>query len=274
MSNALCECQALGGKSQASARWEDSAVRYVRRTAPTRIPHEAGKLALGCPAPPFDMAVANSGDLRHYPPIDKHEIESQLAFLEQELQQVRQTADESDAALAALQEQQLERESQLQLARRAEEDFRRRIEEKRAELRHAEAAAAMEAYERSLSERSSAAERFASAAQAAVAGLGEYELAQEGVATAWEAVLRNPSAAEARKAKTADGPEQEPAILTQTFELLVKMVRERLDGELERDLVEAAARSPMGYDIQKLPAHLQALARERRLAIVQEKRGR
>jgi hypothetical protein len=54
--------------------------------------------------------------------------------------------------------------------------------------------------------------------------------------------------------------------------MLTDTVREHFESQLERDLVEAAARSPMGYEIQKLPAHLQALARERRLAVFRERK--
>jgi hypothetical protein len=53
--------------------------------------------------------------------------------------------------------------------------------------------------------------------------------------------------------------------------MLADTVREHFEIQLERDLIEAAARSPMGYEIQKLPAHLQALARERRVAVLREK---
>jgi chromosome segregation ATPase len=212
--------------------------------------------------------------VRHYSPIDSAAINNQLAQLEEHLQQARQDAEESDAALARLEEQRLEREGQLALARRAEEDLAHRIEEKRAELKRAEAEAAVEAYDRSLSARNAVAEKVASAVQAAVAALGEYDAAQERVGAAWETVLRNRSAA--GNSRTGKIPEsgREPTVLTEAFETLAGVVRERLDGELERDLVEAAARSPMGNDIPKLPAHLQALARERRRSLTQEARGR
>jgi hypothetical protein len=215
-----------------------------------------------------------SPSLRHYPPIDTEAITNQLAQLEEHLQQVRQVAEESHAALATLEEQRVEREGQLTLARREEEDLSRRIEEKRAELKRADAEAAVEAYDRSVSARDAVAEKVASAVQAAVAALGEYDAAQEDVGTAWETVLRSRSAA--GDSRTGKIPEsgREPTVLKKAFETLAGLVRERLDGELERDLIEAAARSPMGNDIPKLPAHLQALARERRRSITQEARGR
>jgi hypothetical protein len=70
-------------------------------------------------------------------------------------------------------------------------------------------------------------------------------------------------------------PDREPPGVNQARELLVGLVRQWLDRELERELVEAAARSPMGHEIEKLPEHLRALARERRrIAIVEASRDR
>jgi hypothetical protein len=100
--------------------------------------------------------------------------------------------------------------------------------------------------------------------------LREYEAACEVVVNAWQAVRSRPGAGKSLEPKTAGEPEHEPTIVAQSLEALAAIVRERLEGELERDLVEAAARSPMGHDIQKLPAHLQALARKRRITIHSE----
>ena len=71
--------------------------------------------------------------------IDRNQIESELAQLEQELERVTQLAEESDAALAALEEERVEREGRLVLAQRAKDDFKLRIEAKRLELQRAEA---------------------------------------------------------------------------------------------------------------------------------------
>ena len=202
--------------------------------------------------------------MRQNPAIDTNELEKELTRLEKELQRVLHLAQKNDAALAALEEQRAEYAGRLQLARRAEEDVKRRIDEKRAELQRAEAEAVVEAYERTLAERDSAAERFASAAGAAVAALREYEAADESVSAALKATRSHPVGVRSVKG------EGEPAGVAQSIDLLVDVVRERLDSDLERDLVEAAARSPMGHDIKNLPAHLQVLARERRGAILNE----
>jgi chromosome segregation ATPase len=202
--------------------------------------------------------------LRQNPAIDANEIDKELARLEKELQRVGHLARKNDAALAALEEQRVEYAGRLRLAQQAEEDVKRRIEEKQVERQRAEDEAVIENYERAVGERESAAERFASAAGAAVAALAEYEAAQQRVVDALETVRSR------RAGGTSIKSEGEPTIVTQSLELLVDVVRKRLDTDLERDLVEAAARSPLGYDIKKLPAHLQVLARQRRGAVLNE----
>jgi ABC-type transporter Mla subunit MlaD len=196
--------------------------------------------------------------------MDTNDIEKELTRLEKELQRVVHLAQKNNAALAALEEQRVDYAGRLQLARQAEEDVRRRIDEKRVELQRAEARAVIENYEQTVGEREAAAERFAAAAGGAVAALREYEAAQQDVADALEAVR---SRAGGGRSLKSDG---EPAIVAQSVELLVDVLRKRLDTEFERDVVEAAARSPMGYDIKNLPVHLQAFARERRRAVKNE----
>ena len=90
--------------------------------------------------------------------------------------------------------------------------------------------------------------------------------------SAWQTVRNQPTVREAVEPETARAAEHEPAAASQSIEMLTDTVREHFESQLERDLVEAAARSPMGYEIQKLPAHLQALARERRLAVFRERK--
>ena len=58
------------------------------------------------------------------------------------------------------------------------------------------------------------------------------------------------------------GPE--PARLEREWARLIDFIRTRAQLHLDEELVEAAASSPAGYDIDKLPQHLQLLARRRR----------
>lgn len=205
--------------------------------------------------------------------IDSNGPQKKLAALERELERVRHQAEKEEAALRALDDQRREREGRIALAQRARQDLERRLEETRVEQERAEAQAALEAFERSLDERNAAAEHFAAAARDVVARLREYEAACEVAVNAWQAVPSGPGGRKSVESERAGELAHDPAVVAESLELLTASVRDRLDDELERDLVEAAARSPMGHDIQRLPTHLQALARERRLAINRERLG-
>ena len=74
------------------------------------------------------------------------ELKREIKTMERELQHARQLAEKNQAALSALDEQRSEREGRLTLALRAQQDYERRLEEKRAELARAEAEAALEAF--------------------------------------------------------------------------------------------------------------------------------
>jgi tetratricopeptide (TPR) repeat protein len=199
------------------------------------------------------------------------ETRNELAALEDELQRVRQAAEEGRAALSALDEQRREQEGRLVLALRAQQDFERRLEEKRGELERAEAEAALEALRKALRDRDVAAEAFASAAQSVITRLQDFDTAQEGVEKARQAILfRGSAEARAAAAQLPDDLDAEPDVFAEALTTLTEIVSQRADHDLERDLVEAAVRSPMGHDISRLPTHLQGLARARFLAIGRE----
>jgi colicin import membrane protein len=199
---------------------------------------------------------------------------NELAALEQELERARRAAEEHHAALSALDEQRLEREGRLALALRAEQDVERRLEEKRAELARAEAEAALEALKRALADRDVAAEAFASAARSVMLRLQAFDAAQESAENASQAFLRRgPAEARAEAAELSRNARAQPEVFAEALSMLIETVRQRADHDLERDLVEAAARSPFGNDISTLPKHLQELARARRVAIAREKRA-
>jgi len=204
------------------------------------------------------------------------DTKNELEALEQELQQATQAAEEIHAALSELDEQRREREGRLALALRAQEDFEQRLEEKRVELARAEAEAALEALERALGDRNVAAEEFASAVQAVTTRLQDFEAAQEDAENAWQAILlsRGPANARAAGAELQGDLQAQPGVFTEALTTLTEIVTQRANLDLERDLVEAAARSPSGKDIATLPEHLQGLARSRRFAIAQEMQQR
>jgi len=62
----------------------------------------------------------------------------------------------------------------------------------------------------------------------------------------------------------------EAETLSENWERLIERIRSDLGGALDRDLIEAAARSPSGIAIDDLPAHLRALATDRRRALLKE----
>jgi chromosome segregation ATPase len=205
--------------------------------------------------------------------MDKDELQREIRAMERELQHATQLAEKNQAALSALDEQRSEREGRLTLALRAQEDYERRLEEKRAELARAEAEAALEALKNELRNRDVAAEAFASAAQSVVERLQDFDTAQEEVEKMRQAILlHGPAEIRDAAAELPDEPGAPPSVFAEALTTLTDLVSQRADHDLERDLVEAAARSPMGNDISRLPAHLQGLARERFIAMGREAR--
>lgn len=179
---------------------------------------------------------------------------------------------ENDVALAALEEQRHEREGRLALARRTQAEVERRLDEKRVELERAEAeaAAALETYETRLRERAVAAQALASAAEAVTTRRREYEAAYDRATDAWTAVVAQRRSLPAAARERLSEPDREPPSVNEAREILAELV----DHWFDRELVEAAARSLMGNEIEKLPEHLRALARERRRAIAKRSRDR
>lgn len=201
------------------------------------------------------------------------ELKREIKTMERELQHARHLAEKNQAALSALDEQRSEREGRLTLALRAQQDYERRLKEKRAELARAEAEAALEALKNELRNRDVAAEAFASAAQSVIERLQDFDTAQEEVEKARQAILlRGPAELRAAAAELSDELGALPGVFAEALTTLTDLVTQRADHDLERDLVEAAARSPMGHDISRLPTHLQGLARERFIAMGREGR--
>jgi chromosome segregation ATPase len=207
--------------------------------------------------------------------VSSDDARKELAALERELERARQAAEKNQAALSALDEQRREREGRLTVALRAQQDFERRLEEKRVELARAEAEAAVASFREALADRDAAAEAFASAARSAILLLQELDAAQEAAGVAWDGLVERGAA---KLVAAADGlpredPRVAPAAVAEALAMLTDLVRQRADLELESDLVEAAARSPLGNEIANLPKHLQDLARARFFALARERRS-
>jgi hypothetical protein len=207
------------------------------------------------------------------PCIARENPEKEITALERELERARFEAQKNEAALSALDDQRREREERLAMARRAQQDLERQLEETRMEAERAKAAAAFDAFKEAVVERDTAADAFASAAVSVMLRLQEFDAAQESAETAWEALLNGGTVAfPAGGELPARDPSVRPENFREALSRLIELVRDRTDEELERDLVEAAARSPAGNAIPNLPTHLQELARARFFALAQERR--
>lgn len=194
---------------------------------------------------------------------DTDQLRVALAALEEDLQRARARLDQAHEQIADLDRRKSEAADVASLAERAISELEgrvtaqrealahsRRVEEKRNEL------AAR------LAERDAAANEAASAVDVLLGRLDELAARREAVAAAGEAVR-------ALSGERAEMP-PEPSALLEQWERLTERVSTQLGRELETQLIEAAARSPLGNAIEDLPAHLRILATERRRALIRE----
>lgn len=215
--------------------------------------------------------MREQAEMRHNSVMASDKGQRSITAIERELERVRQQAERDQAALEALDDQRREREGRIAVALRAQQDLERRLQEKRAEAARAEAEAVIGAFREKLAMRDAAAESFTSAASLLISRLQEFDAVQEEAENEWQALAngRTPALTDLPDADPSVQPEEFSRALARLTELLV----ERSDQELERDLVEKAARSPLGNDIANLPQHLQDLARARFFALARERRG-
>jgi predicted nucleic acid-binding Zn-ribbon protein len=189
------------------------------------------------------------------------ELRQEIDRLEQELATLE--AAESDAAseVTMLTEELHEYEGRLALTRGALADYRQRLADRRAAMDGAIAAEARDAFEDALQRREQAAASVAEAVNVVLEREDDFERSSEVTRAAWTTWAgHDPKLA----AERADAVDARPQILDEAWDRLSAKVRERLDEQLERDLVEAAALSPLGHAISDLPPHLQELARQKR----------
>ena len=148
------------------------------------------------------------------------------------------------------------------VAQRAIDELEQRLLEQREVLAHTEQVnEAKRRLAARVGERDAAAGEVAHTIAQLLSNLDELAAARDAVTAASEAVRDVSGRGELR-----DAP-PEPDAFRGSWERLVERIRSDLGEELENDLVEAAARSPEGYAIKDLPAHLRVLATERRRAL-------
>ena len=162
--------------------------------------------------------------------------------------------------LEQLEASQAEAAGRLTLASRAKADLEQRLAQLRDDLRAAEREAAEDAYRQALDARDEAAEEAAAAIGRALATVEDLDRARATLKGAWEEA--------SERGATLPDASDEPVVYAEEWARLEQLVRSRAEWQLERDLVDAAAASPLGNAIQHLPAHLPQLARQRRRALL------
>ena len=185
-------------------------------------------------------------------------LNQEIDELEREVQRLGASARDAEAALSALDERRAEAAGRLQLARRAAADYEARLAERRAALREARREAAVVAFREAVRHRDAMGARLAERLSIVVAELEELDRLREEARSAHAEML------ELADGRGPTDVPVEPPELQERWEELAALVRRELDEQLEDELIEAAARSPMGTAIGDLPRHLQEAAKRRR----------
>jgi hypothetical protein len=198
------------------------------------------------------------GDSDPVSPPDAQQLLARVATIEEELERARERLIEGEEKLDILEQEKQETLGVLTIARRALTDLEQRLAEQRHALAEAEREEAHRRLEKTISDRDSVALRLAETADRVLSNLDELEAARAAVAAAHRPILDD---------RGARGPVEvppEPAELAESWDRLVARLRSEIGRNLEEELLEAAARSPMGFAIKDLPTHLRAAAQERR----------
>jgi chromosome segregation ATPase len=193
------------------------------------------------------------------------EIES----LEAEIATLRALEQEEDSAVTALSAEMEARQGRLSLTRRALADHQESVEKKRVQLDEQMAEQARRVFEQALQNRTEAGKSVAEAAEVLLERLAALDGLREEARSAWAAAqVRAKAVGKQWDPAAGAAVEADPEVMRESWDRLSQEVRKRIDEHFEDDLVEAAARSPMGRAISDLPEHLRQLARQRRLALM------
>jgi chromosome segregation ATPase len=185
------------------------------------------------------------------------DLQREIASLEQARREALDEAEEAERVLADLEGRRNETAGRLEIARSAVANYAARLEERHQALAEALKAAAEAKLLEAVDARDDAANRAAGAIAHLIASFESLDDARAAMA---ERLAETKSHLPGRVEV-----DPEPAQLEQEWVRLVAFIRTRAQLRFEDELVEAAASSPRGtYDIEKLPQHLQVLARQRR----------
>jgi chromosome segregation ATPase len=213
--------------------------------------------------------------VRQTEPLRSDELAGEIAALEREIAELRSAEGEHNSAAAALAAEietrraELEaQEGRLASARSALAAHEQRLAERRADLNKALAAEARRVFDEAMTVRDAAGRDVSAAAQMLLERLGALgharELAHEAFANA---VALCAAAREPLDSAAAEEIDAVPDVMREAWDKLVAAVRQHIDAQFEDELVDAAARSPLGHAIKDLPVHLQELARNRHHAL-------
>jgi hypothetical protein len=187
---------------------------------------------------------------------NRENLEREIGSLEQALAEAVEEKANAQRALDDLEGLRSETARRLEIARQAAESFGARLEGRREELARA-LATELQAQLRETAElRDNAALRAAEAIAHLITAFERLEAERASTAD-----RRAEMQARVRRRVDVD---PEPPELDEQWARLVDFVTTRAQLRLDEELVEAAASSPGGHDIEKLPEHLQVIARRRR----------
>jgi chromosome segregation ATPase len=186
----------------------------------------------------------------------RENLQREIAALEQALRDALKETGKAERALDELEGRRNEAAGRVEIARQAATNYAERLEERRQALARALEAEAQARLLEAVEARDDAANRAAEAIVHLIASFERLDAAREATA---ERVAET-GAQKRRRAEV----EPEPEELEQEWTRLIDFVSGRAQLLLDDELVDAAASSPGGHDIDKLPQDLQVVARRRR----------
>lgn len=194
--------------------------------------------------------------------MSREDLEEKLHQAEETLQQAAARLQGTEKRLESLEQERAAALGEAEIARRTMSEIDRVMTDLRGELASLEIEEARQALAEAADGRDNVVAEAAAALERAVRLLEEVETHRAAVVEAHERLTSlNRSS---RTPGRAVVPE-EPDLLHEPWERLVAFVKDRLDEQLESEVVDAAARSnAQPYAINALPERLRAVALERR----------
>jgi chromosome segregation ATPase len=187
---------------------------------------------------------------------DGENLRREVASLEQAARDAAEETDKAERALEDLEGRRNAAAGRVAIARQARDNYVSRLEERREALARLLEAEAEANLRQAIAARDDAANRAAEAIAQLVVAFEQLDAAR---AATHERLAETKSRLRGRAEV-----EPEPATLEQEWARLIDFITTRSQLRLDEEVVEAAVSSPGGHDIDKLPAHLQLVARRRR----------